>query len=255
MKIKSIKFLLLIFFLASLLSFKCCKCGVVASVKCGEITQIESDFGVLNLANFSLGTILELDPVSKIANRILTVDPDPANVRQPNPELDEIKRDVSTRFDIVFDVEVPEAVKANIKKELNSNVKFVLTKAKRIEITDPLKELLNSPRANDVIKARMEANPDHYFLFVNAHNMGKELKIQVEKSNNGKLEVNVFKYGKYSVVVSFLCQDTITGFASESGAWFWKYNQIKYDFEKKSLDFDNRPLIKAQEYNFSPTVK
>jgi hypothetical protein len=222
-----------------------CDHSVNATVSTGDFGKIKSDFGLLNVPKFGLGTVLVLDPNNKVAQKII-VSP-PANPSTPEAtarEKFEIVKEVS--FTVNLDAEVPEAVKVGITGGINSSTNFVLYNQKRLEVLDPIGEIMANPK----ILERVSAVPSEMFLvYVHALELADSIDISLAREAGGSTSVNVLKYGDYTVNVKYSDTQRIKGISAKGGAWFWKPFVFKYNSATKTVEQDYRKLD-VYEYDY-----
>jgi len=209
---------------------------VNATVTCGDFGQVTSDLGLVNTFGGALGTLVEIDETGKRVFRRLTSQP--SEITQPNPTIQSstLIKGAALSFDL--SAKVPEAVEAALKTDINAKTKFVMKNLRRQEIPDPLAEIRNNSR----IREAMQERPGELYLYGQAIFTADELRIDLEKSTATGAELSVLKYGKYTVNVSYNCQQSIENISPGGGTMFWKYIQVRFDSTTKMIVLDSRPF-------------
>lgn len=235
--------------LASLLSSGCGSTSS-ASVRCGDFGRVESDFGVVNIPQFALGTILAVDPQQKTVYRLLTVVPPDAATHQTNPELEKASIVKNSNFSVELGADIPETVKAQVKSSINASTEFVLKNQRRKEVLDPLGQINASATALERIKAIPSTQ---LVVYVQALQFADALDIRLQRGSSASADVDVLKYGKYKFNVAYDCKQTVSNLAPKGGAMFWKYSIVKYDAAKNQVFFDSR-AFSPSEINWMPGI-
>ncbi len=239
----------LIGFLLLLLAFivTSCKTTVNATVKCDNLGRIRSDFGVLNVQNVGLGTVLVLEPETKLAYKLMVIPPPEGSTAETEAARDKLELILESKFSLSFDISPPADIQAQIKNYIDANTQFVLYDGKRREVLDPLKELNNNEAVIERVK---DIDPSLFIVYIQAVQLADQLDILLKRGVSAGAGVNTLKYGKYNVNVSYAFKQQISGIATEGGAWFWSSTPVKYNTELGKFVLDTRPLD-IYEYEFA----
>src|SRR5579863_2167301 len=90
-----------------------------ASVSCGNISNLQTNMGLLNTEGEVLGNLIDLDPVSKNAGYASELKSfDKVNDAETNPDSDEADMDTSSGLDISFSMTLTAAETAALSSEL-----------------------------------------------------------------------------------------------------------------------------------------
>lgn len=248
MRFKKLGFVSLLLLLVCNLILSGCH-TVNAVVKCDDFGKFQSDFGIVNIPQLQLGTVVMLDPANHSAQKVIMIPP--AKTNKSVPPVDKISVVKDTSFSCSLDAKVPQAVEASIESELKANTAFVLNNQQREEVQDPIGEINSHP---EMIKA-IKAVPESFIvLYVQAVELGTQLDIKLNNKDSVTAKANVVKYGKYTCNVTYNCEQNINALATKGAALFWKYTEIKYDKATDQIAFDSR-TFKPSDYNWEAAIK
>ena len=199
-----------------------------------DIERYQSNFGVFNAPQFSLGDIIDIDTNAKQGGRIRGLVPAANEIDETAPiDHTEIATDVA--IDVTLSGEVtkasqPEkdAVTAQVKAYTNSNTVFFLKKHKRRNITDPVAKLNATPDARDDLKRRIAAANGHVYLIVQSLILADSAELRMSQQSGGTATTTVLKAGKFDLAVTYKQNATLNQAAS-GGAVFFKAVQVSDD--------------------------
>jgi len=194
---------------------------------------------VLNVQSVGLGTVMVLEPQTKLAYKLMVIPPPEGSTIETETTRDKFELVLESEFSLSFDLSPPADVQAQIKNHINANTQFVLYNVKRKEVMHPLKELNENEAIIEEVK---DIDPSLFVVYIQAVQIADQLNILLQRGVTAGAGVNTLKYGKYDVNVSYAFKQQISGIAIEGGAWFWSSTPVKFNTELGKFVLDTRPL-------------
>ncbi len=223
--------------------------GGTATVSCSDIGSVESDLGILNVAQLRKGELLWLDSKNHLAERIYTI-PNPP-VGSPTPTIDTTSLITTSDFSLQMSANVPSTVSAQVQAYVNSHTQFTLGHSSRVDISDPIAALNTDSNA----RARAAQVPSgDVLLFVSGEVTGTSINVSLQSQSGASSNVNVVKFGSFSVAISYDCSNTVQQVASGGAPLLWKGLQVAYDPTTASFTFGNKPF-QLKDYKLSYTIQ
>jgi len=195
------------------------------TVRCGSIEKTQTDLGVVNLPNFALGALLDLDPATKRANRLITISPQATDVQQTNPTLEATTLLQNTDLTVEAGADVPRAVQVELQNSIKRDSRFELTNHFRKEISDPIGLINRTPTALQ----RLSSSEGHIILFVSGLVFAEGFSIKLGSAISSSGNVDIIKIAKFKFKVTYACNSELQQTASGGGAVLWRATQVRYD--------------------------
>jgi len=226
-----------------------------ASVSCGNISNLQTNMGLLNTEGEVLGNLIDLDPVSKNAGYASELKSfDKVNDAETNPDSDEADMDTSSGLDISFSMTLTAAETAALSSELASNVQLKLTNSNRHQMKLPA-AVINRPENAAIISGYM--HPGHHLVLVVAGNTSESAQFTTKNSANNKIALNLPGGKAFNVTVNYQCQDSLAETVSKdraaSALTFFKVVEI---VKAQDGSYTTQPLVEPlNKYNLSNALR
>ncbi len=213
----------LIFFVFSVCG---CKKGGQISVFCTNIEQFESEMGIINIGQKSLGNVLLIDTISKRAFLLASIDAT-ASETKSSTIRDSLVMLSSTKFKIQLSGDIANAspqVKGEIKSEIDNETTFFLSNCVRKNI-EHIPQRLNYVNSKDPqnYEAPLKNNVNTIIAVVTSMTYADRFEFRLRKQSDASASLNTITVGNYNLKVNYSCQNGLNIHAKQDGI-FYKVN-------------------------------
>lgn len=208
-----------------------------ASVSFDKLQKYQSQFGVFDAPEFTLGDVLEIDTAAKVGSRILGIAPTKNDTTTTTP-IDSsaitTNLDVKVAVDATLGSADAATVTAAISSYASSSTYFVLKNFRRVNLNDPGQFTTSNSSAFARVKEGLAASQPKIYLVVSGLVRADDAQLKMKDSTGASVSVNVIKAGKFNVTVNYSANATLTQ-AAKQGAIFFKVDQLDLNAAKNGL--------------------
>jgi hypothetical protein len=243
-----------------LIGARCCRedCRQTVARVTFDLQRYQSEFGVVNAPQFSLGDILELDLTAKVGARIRSIPPGDTADTTTTLTGDSTEFASGATATVDFGFELSQADKAAltiaVRNYVANSTVLSLRNYRRVGLVDPAARLNATPDAAADIRRRL-ADPNRVYLIVASLVRADNVLFRDSHSSTTTAEAHVLKVGKINLSVSFDQNARLAIWASGGrGSAFYKVNQLTWDSVADRVRA-SVSTVNLREFDFSQGIR
>lgn len=220
-------------------------------VTCNDVEKIQSNLGIINISQRSLGDIILLDTLTKSSFYMRHLEIPKKNIESSTARDSMILLSSSVmNFHFEGDVsKADEVIKASITSNIENNTMFFLSNCIRKTIYSPVNEINYSDSTYESeYKNILQKDKRYVLAFVTSILCADKFEFRLKNQSNGEVGTNIIEVANFKVAINYTCQNNIRINARHDGV-FYKVSFFTLDNNNK-LVFT--PMnIDLSEYNMS----
>jgi len=214
----------------------CKKDGQVAVI-CTDVSHFETDLGIINISQKSLGNVLLIDTGIKRVFSLGTLNIPAAKIKS-STRRDSMVMLSATKFKFELSGDIAKAdakIKAEVSTQIDNQTTFFLSNFVRKNIED-VTSYLNLANASypEKYSEPLAANKNTLIAVVTSMTYADKFEFRLKKDADVKAKANTLTVGKYELNVNYSCQNSLDINAHQDGV-FYKITLYLFDSNKFTL--------------------
>jgi hypothetical protein len=220
---------------------------VTAAVSCGEVELVQTNLGILNLSQFSLGQYLYVDTTEALAFHGGFIDPGASVTTEAVASL---SIGYNARLAVQLSAEVPPAVKADAEEAISRSTRLIANGVRRQTITSvPRAITADAGASSDLQRAIREGVVP---VVIHAVVMADSLAIALADTVDGAMNVRL-SVDNYEVAVQYQCSQALEVFGASLPVFF-KVTPLTYS-EPDGFFVDTRVALDFSKIQLAATAR
>ena len=217
-------------------SLTSCVTTGTATAKVSSIETFESRLGIINVPQFTIGTVFWIDRKTKQSGpvNIISYTKDDL-VYAAKKDKDRISYD--SKMEVSFSANIPVGAQGGLATAIQKSTNLEAENLQRISMKDAITRL-NSLKDKKSIVDFISHNPQADIFIVFAVMEASKFVLSVENSASSGANVSIVRYGNYELSVSYNAASLLE-MAGKGVPVFFKIAALGYDAKNDKFFFDS----------------
>ena len=221
-------------------------------VDCGKTGLMRTGFGVINTADYGLGTVVELDPFSHRAVPFYALSVADDDVIQSKSDND-LATVSSPDFTLSSKPPLPAELATSLGDEVRTNTMMQLSGVVFRQEIGNVSTVINRDKAfAALLQTKMQKNPGRSFIVVSSVTTAGKGEFTLRNRTRNSEGFTMVERGYQKMLLSFSCRDEIEKIRAR-GPLFFRFASLSYDPRAEIIEVEG-PQEDLGQFTLSPVA-